>query len=396
MNTPMETLRQLAPKLLKALGITILAFTLSMVLMRPFSFSASAFLSNPEKSDFAITDFYSIVADSRPVRTIDEDVIIINLNGLDREGIAQVLELMPLLQPSAVGLDVAFVEPRENDSRLLDAIAACPNLVMPVSLNHDNQSANFSLGEISFFADSTARHAALGATNLPARYAKSTIREFRTYFPISNSIGKYNDSIPSFVVAIAQTARPSQAKLLTDRGNQLEMINYPSRSFRIFKPEEIADNAHLMVGKILLLGDTDDLADMHATPVTSTMSGVMIHAHALSTIIRHNYLDSFSKTENLALAFALCLIIVLTSVLLPIGIKGLIMRIMQATLLYFVVRMGYALFLDHNLVIDFSYALLMLAFGLFACDIWIGLTTILTGLLKRYRKIIAVRHTNIT
>lgn len=387
----MKTLKHMAPKLLKALGITILAFILSTVLMRPFSFSASAFLSNPEKSDFAITDFYSIVADSRPVRTIDDDIVVINLNGLDREGIAQALELMPLLSPAAVGLDVAFVEPRDNDSRLLAAIAGCPNLVMPVALNQNSGNGKFSLGEISFFADSTARHVPLGATNLPARYAKSTIREFRTFFPINHSIVNYTDSIPSFVVAVAQTARPSLAEVLARRGNTLEMINYPSRSFRIFNPEEIVGNAHLMAGKILLLGDTDDLADMHATPVTSTMSGVMIHAHALSTIIHNGYLDSFTKAQNLTLAFALCLIIVLTSVMLPIGIKGLIMRITQVALLYFVVRLGYSLFLDHNMVIDFSYALLMLAFGLFACDIWIGLTNIWLGLRRRYRKLVAAR-----
>ena len=223
----MKTLKHMAPKLLKALGITILAFILSTVLMRPFSFSASAFLSNPEKSDFAITDFYSIVADSRPVRTIDDDIVVINLNGLDREGIAQVLELMPLLSPAAVGLDVAFVEPRDNDSRLLAAIAGCPNLVMPVALNQNSGNGKFSLGEISFFADSTARHVPLGATNLPARYAKSTIREFRTFFPINHSIVNYTDSIPSFVVAVAQTARPSLAEVLARRGNTPVMIKNP-------------------------------------------------------------------------------------------------------------------------------------------------------------------------
>ncbi len=389
MEAPRKRLRSFLPppRLLKALGITVLAFTLSTMLMRPFSFSASAFLSNPEKSDFAITDFYSIVADSRPVRQIDDQIVIININGLDRDGIASVLHLMPLLQPAAVGLDVAFIEPREDDTRLLAAIKACPNLVLPVSLAHDTDSDSFTIAETSFFSDSTAADIPVGATNLPARYAKSTIREFQTYFPLKDTAGKCNDPVPSFVVAIAGKGRPSMMEALEKRGNRIELINYPSRSFRIFTPEEIADNAHLIAGRIILIGDTGDLADMHATPVTSTMSGVMIHAYALATIVHHEYLDSFSKTENLALAFALCLVVVLTSVMLPIGIKGLIMRIMQVSLLYFVVRLGYTLFLDHNLVIDFSYALLMLAFGLLACDIWIGMTTIINIILSKLRDI---------
>ena len=271
---------------------------------------------------------------------------------------------------------------------VLAAIAACPNLVMPVSLRHDSASGNFSIGEISFFADSTAASVPLGATNLPARYAKSTIREFQTFFPVAgNDSPRLGDSIPSFVVAVASVARPSLIPGLHRRGNRLEMINYPSRSFRVFTPEEIADNAHLLAGKILLLGDNDDLTDMHATPVTSTMSGVMIHAHSLATIINQQYLDPFSKSQNLALAFGLCFIIVLTSLMLPVTVKGLVMRVMQVLLLYLVVRLGYSLFLDYNLVIDFSYALLMLAFGLFACDIWIGVNTIVCYLIEKVRKL---------
>lgn len=376
-------------RLLKSLGITLLAFILSTILMRPFSFSASAFLSNPEKSDFAITDFYSIVADSRPVRDIDDRIAIININGLDREGIASVLDLMPLLQPAAVGLDVAFIEPHADDSHLLSAIKECPNLVLPVALGHNRASDRFSLAETSFFADSTAAHIPVGATNLPARYAKSTIREFRTYFPLKSPVGRNSDSIPSFAVAVASMGQPSVAADLRQRGNALETINYPSRSFRVFTPEEIADNAHLIAGRIILIGDTDDLADMHATPVTSTMSGVMIHAHSIATIINRQYLDSFSKAENLTLAFVLCLIVVLTSVIIPAGIKGLIMRLMQVSLLYFVVRLGYSLFLDHNLIIDFSHALLMLAFGLLASDIWVGTSTIINFLIEKYR---SLRH----
>lgn len=383
------------PKLLKALGITILAFMLSSVLLKPFSFSASAFLSNPEKSDFAINDFYSIVADSRPVRHIDDGIVIININGLDREGIASVLDLMPMLQPAAVGLDVAFIEPHDDDSHLLAAITACPNLILPAALGHNPETALFNIAETSFFTDSIAAHISMGATNLPARYAKSTIREFQTFFPLDTPAGKNADSIPSFVVAVAQKGSPSLTTQLLNRAKRIELINYPSRTFRIFTPGEIADNAHLIAGRIILIGDTDDLADMHATPVTSTMSGVMIHAYALATIIHGEYLDSLSKAENLTLAFVLCFIVVLTNVLLPVGIKGLIIRILQVSLLYFVVRLGYSLFLDHNLVIDFSYALLMLAFGLLACDIWIGMTTIINYLIYKYRTIRRAAYTQI-
>lgn len=123
-----NTLKAIRLKLPKVLAITLFAFLLSTVMMKPFSFSASAFLSNPEKSDFAITDFYSMLADSREVREVDRDIAIIDLKGLDREGIARVLDMMPELNPAAVGLDVLFAQPREAeaDDHLMVAISQCP------------------------------------------------------------------------------------------------------------------------------------------------------------------------------------------------------------------------------------------------------------------------------
>ena len=47
----------------KAVGITLLAVGLSLVLFQPFSFSAASLLSTHERKDFNMTDFYNIVAD---------------------------------------------------------------------------------------------------------------------------------------------------------------------------------------------------------------------------------------------------------------------------------------------------------------------------------------------
>ena len=63
-------------RILQALGISILAFALSLVLMSPFSFSATALLAAPDQNDFTINDFYNMAADGRAVRTLDPDVVI--------------------------------------------------------------------------------------------------------------------------------------------------------------------------------------------------------------------------------------------------------------------------------------------------------------------------------
>lgn len=43
-------------------------------------------------------------------------------------------------------------------------------------------------------------------------------------------------------------------------------------------------------------------------------------------------------------------------------------------MLYLMIRLGYWLFVDNRTIVDFSYSMLMLAFGFFAFDLWSGLT----------------------
>lgn len=140
----------LAKRLYKAVGITALAFALSSVLLAPSSFSASTLVSAPEKNDFEMTDFYAIVADSRLVRTLDPDIVIVNIDNCDRNAIADVLEAVSLCNPAVVGLDVMFSDARDDDDRLLAAIAECPNLILPagVTTADDNR---FILSDTVFF-----------------------------------------------------------------------------------------------------------------------------------------------------------------------------------------------------------------------------------------------------
>lgn len=354
-------------KLPKALAITVFAFVLSSLLLKPLSFSASAFLSNPEKSDFAMTDVYTILADSREVRDRDRNILVVNLRGLDRNGIAQVLELMPLLNVRAVGLDVVFMEPREDDSRLLAAVAGCPGLVMAESMRRD--ADGFVSHERSFFADSVAGDVRRGVTTFPARYAKSTIREFRGYFPTSEG-----DTVASFAVAMAEAGAPEAVASLRERGKTLELINYASRDVDVVMPEEIADRAEDFEGRFVLLGDVDDLFDKHATPLNSTVSGVMIHAAALSTILDGVYLDRMGDAGNKVLAFAICLVILLIWHMFSakeVLLRGGTVRLIQLTMVVSMIVTGYVMFVRERFVWDFSYTLLMITFGLFANDIWL-------------------------
>ncbi len=364
---------KLKPRILKALGITLLAFALSFILMQPFSFSAASLLSSSDGNDFTINDFYNKVADSRLVSTLDSNIVIIDIAESDRDGIAEILETVALCGPRAVGLDVLFAEPREGDYRLIDAVKSCPNLVMAVSVKSDTTNNKFSIDEATYFTDQISG-VTVGAINFPTQQTNRTIREFRP-----NYAAEEGGDIPSFALALCEmnATDTHNTETLRQRGNNYETIRYYSRIFKTFTPDNLIDHAEELSDKIVLIGAIGDPGDIHSTPVTNSMPGLLIHAHTTATVLSGSYFYQLHKYANWAIAFTSCFFVVLLSLSLSLGIKGLLLRIIQVALLYLSIRIGYYFFIEHDVIINFSYSLLMLTFGLFACDIWIGMTTII-------------------
>lgn len=380
MNTPDSRKKALLTRLIKGVGITMLAFGLSLILMQPFSSSTSAMFATPERNDFTIPDFYNLVADSRAVSRLDDNIVIVNIDNSDRAEIADILSIASLSGAAAVGLDAVFEDEREGDEVLLDAIDKCPGLVQPLAMRSlDNAPDSFAVRNLSYFraADSTSVFA---AADLPSKYNKGMVREMQLAFPTADA-----GDIPSMAVALARKVKPEAAERLAKRGKRLELISYHSRRFRTFEPAELIEHSDELAGRVVMIGALNEPGDLHPTPVNSSMPGVMIHAHSLATILDGAYMNSLPKAVNMLIGCLLCFIIVITHVSLTSGIKGLLIRIMQLAFLWISIQIGYWCFVSHNLVIDFSYSLLMLAFGVFACDIWNGLITIGTWAASRIR-----------
>lgn len=372
-------------KPVKAVCISLFAFVLSMVLIQPFSASTAALFSSPEKNDFTISDFYNIVADGRDLAHLDDNIVIVNLDNSDRAEIAGLLNMISLCGPKAVGLDVTFEDRREGDSLLLEAIAMTPALVQPLNLLPVQGSDSFALGGYSYFY--RPGDDGFASSALPSKYANSTIREFRTVFPTRDA-----GSLPSFSLALARIADPDAAAELEQRGNKLEIINYHSRRFRCYEPSELLDHAEELAGRVVLLGALHEKGDLHPTPVNSMMAGIFIHANSLATVLDRAYMTSTPRWLQWLFGFLLCYLVVFTHLSLTVRIKGLVLRILQVGLLYATVQMGYYMFLIHNVVMDFSYALLMLTFGIFACDIWNGFAAISDWCVEKYRSFRKIRR----
>lgn len=356
-------------KLLQCLGITVFAFILSSILMSPFSISIASLISTNDKNDFNITDFYNIIADGRAVRDLDRDIVVIDINGATRDDVACLLDAMPDFEPRVVGVDICFDVPHEDDSLLLAAIAKMPDLVMVADVEPDKEhgAETFHMGQQSFFHDRFKDYT-YGAPNLPTKMEGGVVRQFVVGYPMSDGSSVF----PSFPMAIADKADPKATAAVRARGNRFENINYPSRSFTRIPWTDVAEHAEDLRDKVVLIGAIDDPGDVHATPPQDNMSGIEIHALAISTILSGQFIDSVPEWINIAIAAVLCFLMTLVSLSLPPEFKSLALRLIQLSLLYVIIRVGYFLFIDMRMIVNFSYALMMMTFEFFAIDIWFG------------------------
>lgn len=149
--------------------------------------------------------------------------------------------------------------------------------------------------------------------------------------------------------------------------------------------DEIADRTEELQGKIVIVGSVSDAGDIHPTPVNTRMSGMEIHAHALATLIDGDWPVDITNPWDKWLAMLFCFAIVLTSINLDGPRKGLYMRVLQVVCAFLAVRIGYGLFVDHDLLCGLTDTLLMITFGLFAVDVWNGLADIFVSVYKKLK-----------
>ena len=371
-------------RLVDAAGITLVAYVLSLLLTQPFSFSARLMLSSADKNDFRITDFYNVVANSRPVSDCDTSIAIVDIAFTERSDVTDIIELLADLNPKAVGVDVTFNEKKEGDDRLIAALNRCPNLVMAVGVSPTDKRPHkeFVPDDYSYFynRDCKGKHTH-GIINLPTKFEGSTIREFKLTYRNSNN----GEEMSAFPLALAEVAAPEAAREALRRGNDLETIDFPSREFEIIPWYELPENTDKIANKIVLVGAIGELGDTHATPIDPRMAGVVIHAHALSTILRGHYYTVMPQWLTTALSFLLCFLLCLGNVALrKNGARAMWMRVVQLLGVYCIARIGYWLYIDMHVIVDFSYTLLMLLFGFFAVDIWFGITYYAKPLFEKF------------
>lgn len=363
----------------RMVGIIVLTFLLSRFIVYDFS-SISYFAPMEKTSDFTISDFYQIVADSRDLRQLEEDIVIVSIDSCNRQEIGSLLEQIDFCAPAAIGLDVFFEHSMPGDSALIDILTSCENLVMPCSVEARTDGRGYAIHKASF-SNCQELRSRCASVNLAGNDRHSVIREFRPFFPSET------DSIPHFATALLKLARPQCYESLKQRGNELENIYYPGRDFSILQPHEVLEHPEELEGRIVLVGSIHERWDSYSTPVSAQMPGVLIHAHSIATVLEEEYIHYVADPWVWCIAIVLCILVLsIKDWCNDSKYEGLITRVAQLLILYLIVVVGYGCFKQFSLCVDFTIPLLMVGLGQLALDLWVGGAELIRTMKKKLTK----------
>ena len=368
------------PLPIKSVVITVMTLLFSHVLV--YDLMSVSFFSPMEKaSDFRFSDFYTIVADDRAVATLDDDIVIVPVDGYTRNDMARVIDDIDFCGPAAVGLDIAFAPPSKPEEDLLaEALSQCENLVMPVRVEYSDDALH--LLHISYYDSIVMPKGGFGAVNIQGdANQRSTVRKFTSSFPTEEG------SVMSLPAALIALARPEAAKKLEERLGNDEFIQFASRKFDIVRPDEIIDNPDLVKGKIVLIGKLNNAGDLHVTPLDNFTPGLLIHAHITATMLSGEFIRELTPFESYAIAAIMCFFIVWLNLRLWDNPAGpFAVRIVQLLTLYLMIMGGTMAYIYYGIDLNFSFAILATALGVAGCDIYIGMFT-KNGLCDRIAKL---------
>lgn len=345
-------------KFLCDLAIVLLAFALSWFFIYDIS-SLSYFSPLEKSSDFETSDFYQVVSDRRAVRTLNDDIVVVSVDDLSRGEITDALEMISLCDPAAVGIDLIFGFPQDDDSRLVEVLSGMRNVVVP---------------DTSSYIYSSCPGLIQGSVYLEADSYRSTVREC--------------SSDGTFTAALATLYRPETE--LPDRMR----IEYPGVEFNVIHAGELPDMPELLESRIVLVGVVNDFSDVHPTPVSDAMPGILIHAAAIATMLSADRVTDFPEWADWLVAIVLCYVFVSsTRVFKRFDWGDMVMRVVQIAVLVLIIIIGTEMYVSHHVDINFSRPLVMIAAGTLAVDLWNGMDGLLGAILRcvRIRRIARLR-----
>lgn len=264
-------------------------------------------LLNPIKialADFEYNDIAYSELHKNEGKPIDKNIVIVNIGEADRGEIAAMIERINAGNPSAIGLDVTFDGPKEEDKDWLLrlAISKTENLVCGTKLKWADKNNPEKLG---YFALNIKNK---GFVNLVGE-DRGSIRSFSPF-----EMNK-TDTMLCFSTALVKKFNAEKYEKLIHRHHPVEAINYSRKLNQYLVVDgkdvltgETAEN--IFTKKIVLMGyineDENNIEDKHFTPfnerfvgkATPDLNGVVIHANIISMVLEENYIHKIPGWLN--------------------------------------------------------------------------------------------------
>lgn len=353
------------------IGITILAFLFSRFIVFNLM-SLPAFAPMEKATDFQMSDIFQSVSESKAIHQLSEYITVVSIDGYSRGDVLDALNEISEYSPAAIGLDVFFPVPDDNNTYFFATLSSLPNLVCAGMYGRDENSESFHHIRQSFFEDSIS--VSLGYVNLNASSQRDVIREFVPYVLTSEG-----DTLFSMPTLLAKLSVPERYEKLIKSRHSTETISFENIEFPVVPVVDILQGnveKSLLSNKILLVGDVNSISDSYLSPLHEPLSGIMLHAYTLQTILSGDYIDSTPMWLNWLIAIILCLSFVIFNLYAKYhlsNIGNLSLRIMQFIMIYVLIVVGSWHFAIHHGYIDFSPAILMIGFEAIAFDVWFGI-----------------------
>ncbi len=291
-------------------------------------------------SDMDITDIVFSKLRKDPNALVNEDIVIVNIGDLNREGIARQISAINEYHPAVIGIDAFFRQPKDpyQDSLLAAALWQTPKLVLVTKLNqYNSRSESFDTLETSH--PMFLENAHLGFANLitPAK-DQDNFKVCRSFTPFENT---HDGRQKLFALKIAELFDKQAYDEFLNRKNLVEFINYGgnvvssssknsefTNKFTVLDWMDIFEEnftPDLFEDKIVIMGylgenlSDNSWEDKLYTPLNTEyagrtnpdMYGVVIHANILAMILSGNYINSMSNSTGIIVGVLLCFINVL-------------------------------------------------------------------------------------
>ena len=258
-----------------------------------------------------MSDYYTAVWNSVKGNPVDKGLFtIIDVTTNSRNEISEILSTVNSMSPSVIGLDVTNLwhEDMMADSMLVSVIQSIPNIVLPVEY-HDN--GRYDKEFLYSILLDRADNQEYGVVSFPNN--RDIIRTYKPSFTVNGQ------TIEAFGCVVAKYCGADISNIIKKKKC---LINYTSLKLsdenalpgsQLLKPDSLNYEflTSSILDRIVLIGCTTDTHDQHLTPLGYSISGVMIHAHIINSILNNTNIGMTPLLIRYICCFLLAFVILL-------------------------------------------------------------------------------------